>query len=257
METIKDAIDYLLKINELKAFDYGSDFNTFRALMNITMPEDLSDEYYNLQDKILQDDLKTQKITKANDLEKVFGKICLYLGDITKIEADAIVNAGNKKLLGCFTPLHKCIDNAIHSFAGLQVRRDLMKVMEKQGCDEKNGGCKVTYGYNLPAKYIFHTIGPLVIGGVTLKNEQDLISSYYSCLEMANKMELKTIVFCSISTGVFGYPIEEASLIAIETIQKFFKDNKNTSIKKVIINLFSEKDYEIYNSRLKKMNNLK
>ena len=143
----------------------------------------------------------------------------MYKGDITLIKADAIVNACNNKLLGCFVPGHHCIDNAIHSFAGLEVRRDLMKVMEEQGRDEPNGRCKVTKAYNLPSKYILHTVGPVYSG--SKQDNIDLESCYLSCLATADKMNLKSVVFCSLSTGIFGFPIEKASEIAIRTVKKY------------------------------------
>lgn len=152
MEELIKAINYLKDKNEIKQ-NLPYEFNSFRALMNITMPYDLGDDYYKCQDAIIQAESKKKNIIDVNTLS-FNNQIALFKGDITTIKADTIVNACNEKLLGCFQPLHGCIDNAIHSYAGLQVRRDLIKVMQAQGHDEENGKCKVTSGYNLPSKHI-------------------------------------------------------------------------------------------------------
>lgn len=248
MEDIKWCINYLKNKNNIKSLIDLDDKSTFRALQNITMPYDLSDEFYLKQDKVLKEILSKKEVVDA----KIFSDgISIYKGDITLIKADAIVNACNSKLLGCFVPGHHCIDNAIHSFAGLQVRRDLIKVMEDQGHDEENGKCKVTSAYNLPSKYIFHTVGPVYSG--SNQDDIDLKSCYLSCLKMADKMKLESIVFCSLSTGIFGFPIEKASSIAVKTVKEYLK-KENKTIKKVIFDVFSDRDYEVYNRRIKEIN---
>lgn len=245
MNSIKEAIQYLKKINHIQSFIDLDDESCFRALRNITMPYALSEEFYRLQDKILREETQKKNIIFAENLSPMKGKICLWKGDITAIRADGIVNACNSELLGCFQPLHSCVDNAIHSFAGLQVRRDLMKIMDLQGHPEENGGCKITKGYNLPAKYILHTVGPQVKGKVTEKNEADLKACYLSCLQTAEEFKLKTLVFCSISTGIYGYPIAQASRLAVSTVAQYFEE-KDSQIEKIIFNTFSEGDYAIY-----------
>lgn len=248
MEDIKWCINYLKDKNNIKSLIDLDDKSTFRALQNITMPYDLSDEFYLKQDKVLKEILSKKEVVDA----KIFSDgISIYKGDITLIKADAIVNACNSKLLGCFVPGHHCIDNAIHSFAGLQVRRDLIKVMEDQGHDEENGKCKVTSAYNLPSKYIFHTVGPVYSG--SNQDDIDLKNCYLSCLKMADEMKLESIVFCSLSTGIFGFPIEKASSIAVKTVKEYLK-KENKTIKKVIFDVFSDRDYEIYNRRIKEIN---
>ncbi len=248
MEDIKWCINYLKDKNNIKSLIDLDDKSTFRALQNITMPYDLSDEFYLKQDKVLKEILSKKEVVDA----KIFSDgISIYKGDITLIKADAIVNACNSKLLGCFVPDHHCIDNAIHSFAGLQVRRDLIKVMEDQGHDEENGKCKVTSAYNLPSKYIFHTVGPVYSG--SNQDDIDLKNCYLSCLKMADEMKLESIVFCSLSTGIFGFPIEKASSIAVKTVKEYFK-KENKTIKKVIFDVFSDRDYEVYNRRIKEIN---
>jgi len=248
MDTIKWCINYLKDKNAIKSDIDLSDKDAFRALQNITMPDDLSDEFYLKQDEVLQQTLSKKEVIDS----KTFSDgISIYKGDITLIKADAIVNACNNKLLGCFVPGHHCIDNAIHSFAGLQVRRDLMVIMAKQGYNEPNGRCKVTKAYNLPSNYIFHTVGPIYFG--RMQDDIDLENCYLSCLKKADEMKLESIVFCSLSTGLYGFPIEKASKIAVNTVKDYLeKENKN--IKKVIFDVFSEHDYEVYDRTIKEIN---
>ena len=248
MDDIKWCINYLKDKNNIKSLNYLNDESAFRALQNITMPYNLSDEFYIRQDNVLHEILSKKVIVDSSLFND---DISVYKGDITLIKADAIVNACNNKLLGCFVPGHHCIDNAIHSFAGLQVRRDLMKVMEEQGYDEPNGKCKVTDAYNLPSKYIFHTVGPIYSG--SMQDDIDLKNCYLSCLKKANEMKLESIVFCSLSTGIFGFPIEKASSIAVRTVKEYL-EKENKTIKKVIFDVFSEYDYEVYNRRIKEIN---
>ena len=241
-------INYLSKYNHIASGLEGcSKPKQVRALMNITMPDSLSDEFYQKQDAFLRSELKKKEIVDASAFPYANG-IALYQGDITAIRADAIVNACNPQLLGCFVMLHGCIDNAIHSAAGFEVRRDLEKVMESQGHEEPNGQVKVTKGYNLPASYIFHTVGPIANGHPSHQDEKDLASCYLSCLKKADEMGLSTIVFCSLSTGVYGYPIEEASKIAISTVAGYLQESKSSL--KVAFDVFSERDYQIYERQL-------
>lgn len=239
------CIDYLKKYNNI-VDDFIIDFSTFRALMNITMPYDLSDEYYLRQDKVLKDFYSKKIIVNSFNL-KYTNQISIYKGDITLLSCDAIVNACNEKLLGCFHPLHNCIDNAIHSFAGLQVRRDLIQVMSKQNHDEENGLCKVTSGYNLPSKYIFHTVGPRIDFNITYKDRKDLRNCYVSCLNKAMEMNLKSIAFPCISTGIYGFDKREACDIAFDVVSSFVKENK---LLNVIFVLFKEEDLLLYKRKL-------
>lgn len=240
-------INYLENYNNVKFEKLQKNQDKIRALMNITIPVSLSDEFYKKQDEYLQNLLAEKTIASADEILED-KQIALFLGDITTIKADVIVNAGNSDLLGCFAPLHYCIDNAIHSFGGLQIRRDLMSLM--QGKKEANGKCKVTKAYNLPCKYVFHTVGPIFNGTITKQMEADLTNCYLSCLQKADEMKLKNIVFCSISTGIFGFPIEKASKIAISTVKEYI--SKTNSKLKVIFDLFSKGDYEVYERELKR-----
>ena len=247
MSDIKWCINYLKEYNHISDLPPSSDEDLFRMLQNITMPINLSDEFYIKQDNVLKDILSKKEIIDVKELKPIDDRIYLYKGDITLLKADAIVNACNSKMLGCFVPGHHCIDNAIHSFSGLEVRRDMFDIMNKQGHDEENGKCKVTKAYNLPSKYIFHTVGPIYTG--IRRNDIDLESCYLSCLKKAEEMHLDSIVFCSLSTGVFGFPIDKASLIAYKTVKNFLKNNK--SIKQVVFNVFSNNDYNVYYKTIK------
>lgn len=250
MNDIEWCIDYLKEYNNINEKINLPDDKALRGLMNITMPIDLSNEFYDRQDKAIQEIIKNKQIIDVNKLTEIEDRIILFKGDITSLKADAIVNACNEKLLGCFVPLHNCIYNAIHSFAGLEIRRDLLIIMNKQGHDEPNGQVKITKGHNLPSSYIFHTVGPKVYSYILKKNEEDLKSCYLSCLKKADKLNLMTLVFCSISTGIYGFSIEKACRIAIKCVKEYLK---NSNIKKVIFDVFSENDYEIYYKAIKEI----
>ena len=243
MKDIDFCIDYLKKVNHMKKDILLPPDQLLRALMNITMPFHLSDVYYDKQDKVLQQLLCHKEIVDISDLTPLKPNIYLYQGDITLIRCDAIVNACNSKLLGCFHPLHRCVDNAIHSYAGLQVRRDLLKIMQEQGYDEPRGKAKITKAYNLPSQYILHTVGPIIKQTPSKQDEQDLYHCYHSCLTLANEYHLKSVAFCSISTGLYGYPIEQAVKIALKAVSDYVKKNKNM---KIIFNVFSKEDYDVY-----------
>ncbi len=247
MNELKWCIDYLKEYNHI-SIELPIDWSTFRALLNITMPLNLSKEFYEKQDLVLKEELSKKQVVDTASFPE---GISLYKGDITLIKADAIVNACNSKMLGCFVPGHHCIDNAIHTYAGLQLRKEMMDIMSKQGHEEANGQVKVTIGYNLPSKYVFHTVGPVYSG--IHRDETDLANCYYSCLRKADEMKLESIVFCSLSTGIFGFPIEKASKIAIKCA-KSYMNSENKNIKKVVFDVFSEFDYEVYDRKLKETN---
>lgn len=250
MEKLAYLIDYLNQYNGLIMPGSKDDFATFRALSNITMPRDLDEKFYEIQDELLQEEIQKMGIVDVEALPRIKDKIALYKGDIVPLKADAIVTAANNELLGCFRPNHHCIDNAIFTYAGLELRREMMGMMNEQKHSEPNGMVKVSKAYNLPSKYVFHTVGPIVDNKPNKQSEIDLRNCYISCLEKANEMKLNSIVFCSISTGVFGYPIEAASKIAITTVLDFFSNRKNTSINLVVFDTFSEGDYHVYQRRL-------
>lgn len=245
MDDLSWCIEYLKKINGIASLSFLTKEETFRALMNITLPINLSEEFYRKENDVLKDILSKKDIYDVKDILKD-KRIAIWQGDITLIKGDAIVNAGNSQLLGCFQPLHSCIDNAIHSFAGLEVRRDLMNILN--GRNVSNGEVIVTKGYNLPSKYIIHTVGPIYNGNK--QNEEDLKKCYINSLEMAIKMNLNNIVFCSISTGVYGYPIKKAAEVAIQTVKEFLQSH-DTSLG-AVFDLFSDNDYQVYKNILER-----
>ena len=219
----------------------------FRALRNIWEPRELPDAYWALQDQYLRENLAEKGVTKLSDLQEVADQIYLWQGDITTLEVDAIVNAANNQMLGCFIPHHACIDNAIHSQAGLQLRLACQHLMAEQGHPEPTGQAKLTKGYNLPASYVIHTIGPIIEGQVSQADQDLLVSSYQSCLELAAEKGLKSLAFCCISTGEFHFPNQLAAELALETVRKFLKNHPQI---KVVFNVFKDQDLAIYQDLL-------
>ena len=169
----------------------------------------------------------------------------LWKGDITRLKVDAIVNAANAQALGCWAPLHNCIDNCIHSAAGIQLRKECADIM--QGRLLKTGEAFITQGYNLPARHVIHTVGPIISDGIpTAEKEDQLALCYRSCLDLAEQHGLESIAFCCISTGVFHFPNERAAEIAIDTVKAY----PRRSVKTVVFNVFLGKDYDIYQKLL-------
>ena len=203
-----------------------------------------------MQDALLSAEREEKGVVDADLLPEVPGRpgIVLWQGDITRLKADAIVNAANSALLGCFHPCHGCIDNAIHSAAGLQLREACFQLMQAQGHPEPNGRAKLTEGYNLPARYVLHTVGPIVQGRVTRQDREELASCYRACLEAAAEHGLGSVAFCCISTGEFHFPNREAAQIAVDTVGRFLRHS--TSIRKVIFNVFKDLDADIYRALL-------
>ena len=221
-----------------------------RSLMNLRPPMPLSAGFLAAQDGLLGAEREEKGVVEAEGLPASAShpQIALWQGDITRLRADAIVNAANSALLGCFCPCHGCIDNAIHSAAGLQLREECSQIMEAQGRPEPNGAAKLTKGYNLPARHVLHTVGPIVRGRVTDRDRAELASCYRSCLELAEEHGLETVAFCCISTGEFHFPNREAAEIAVSTVKRFLQTP--TSIRKVIFNVFKDIDAEIYRELL-------
>lgn len=226
--------------------------DVLRALMNVRMPEGQTKEFFEVQDAYLKQRAQEKGITRLEDLSPVSAQepdLYVWRGDITTLAADAIVNAANDQMMGCFVPLHGCIDNAIHTFAGIQLRYTCWRFMQEQGHAEPTGKAKITYGYNLPAKYIIHTVGPIVQGvRPTKQDRKELASCYRSCLELAAANDVRSIAFCCISTGEFHFPNEEAARIAVDTVRTF-KQETDSDIK-VVFNVFKAMDDEIYRKLL-------
>ena len=215
-----------------------------RALFNVRMPRGASEEFLRIQDEYLREELRRKGITVIAELAPVAPDTYLWQGDITTLRCDGIVNAANSRLLGCFAPNHYCIDNAIHTFAGVQLRQACAEIMQKQGHEEQTGRAKITSGYNLPCKYVLHTVGPIVYGALTDALERQLADCYTSCLTLADEHGLQSLAFCCISTGEFRFPNERAAQIAVRTVAKYKRQTQSKI--KVIFNVFKDIDHDIY-----------
>ena len=215
-----------------------------RGLMNVRRDYPIDAEFLQVQDAYLQDEIAAKGITDIADLTPIQPGLYLWQGDITTLRCDAIVNAANSGMTGCYIPNHRCIDNAIHTFAGVELRLACEKLMEQQGYPEPTGQAKITPAFNLPCRYVLHTVGPIIDGRVTQRNRELLASCYRSCLELTAENKLESVVFCCISTGEFHFPNDLAAEIAVRSVKEFLK--KQTSVKKVIFNVFKDLDKEIY-----------
>jgi O-acetyl-ADP-ribose deacetylase (regulator of RNase III) len=223
-------------------------FTLFRALCNIRPAGSMPAEWMKVQDEYLNELAREKGIVTINDMEKRAPQIYLWQGDITRLSVDAIVNAANNQLLGCFAPNHRCIDNAIHTFAGIELRMACSRMIEYMDMPEKTGVARKTYGFNLPAKHVIHTVGPIIYDSLTDIEREQLASCYRSCLELANAYSLQSIAFCCISTGEFRFPNEDAAQIAIDTVRTYLKET-NSKIQ-VVFNVFKDIDYDIYDKLL-------
>ena len=236
-----------------------------RTLMNLRMPAPVSAEFIEVQNAYFRRESIMKGIVDERTIEPcpLDSRLCIWQGDITRLRVDAITNAANKGMTGCYQPLHNCIDNCIHSAAGIELRLECARQMNLQGHDEPTGQAKITPGYCLPAKYVLHTVGPIVDGELTDAHRALLRSSYRSCLELAERNRLKSIAFCCISTGVFMFPADEAARIAVDTVREYLdtqearyseigtyigtQDSSSyRGIEKVIFNVFSNRDRMIY-----------
>lgn len=220
-----------------------------RGLMNVRMVKKSSAEFLNIQDAYLQEETAKKGVTDVDDLTPVQPGLYLWQGDITALRCDAIVNAANSGMTGCYVPNHRCIDNCIHTFAGVQLRLYCEEMMEAQGHAEPTGQAKITPAYNLPCRYVLHTVGPIVGGHLTETHCRQLADCYRSCLSLAAENGLKSVAFCCISTGEFYFPNEKAAEIAVATVKEFLAQ-KETSVEKVIFNVFKDRDREIYEELL-------
>ncbi len=221
-----------------------------RTLMNIRMPMSIDEAFLKVQDEYLQEETRKKGITDISELAPIAPGLYLWQGDITTLRCDAIVNAGNSEMLGCFYPCHGCIDNAIHTFAGVQLRLTCQELMKRQGHEEPTGSAKITPAFNLPCRYVIHTVGPIIRGKLTENDKELLASCYRSCLALAEENHLKSIAFCCISTGEFHFPNEEAAKIALKTVNEYRQERDSQM--EVIFNVFKEKDYRIYKDLLEK-----
>ena len=220
-----------------------------RSLMNVRHPAVISREFLKVQDAYLHEELAAKTITRLSDLRPVQEGIYLWRGDITTLECGAIVNAANSGMTGCYQPCHNCIDNCIHTYAGVQLRLKCAEMMAQQGYEEPTGQAKITPAYNLPCDYVIHTVGPIVRGELTREHCALLESCYRSCLKLADENGVGSMAFCCISTGVFMFPNEKAAEIAVDTARKY-KAETGSKIE-VVFNVFKERDEAIYRKLLR------
>ena len=240
----------------------------FRALRNVREPKPVSEEFLRLQDEELQAQLQEKGIVELDDcrdaihrVRKPIHRLCkpihrlcigntelsLWKGDITRLRVDAIVNAANAQMLGCFHPLHRCIDNAIHSTAGVQLREECHRLMQQQGHPEPTGKAKITKAYNLPCKYVIHTVGPIIPDGIpTAFQKEQLASCYRNIMACADENGLESVAFCCISTGEFRFPNQLAAEIAVQTVKDYLTAHPDCSVKQVVFNVFKDEDRDIY-----------
>ena len=252
-ERLDFLLHYLIKerkeYENIRVLDSHSEKQRYlRSLMNVRPPLPVSAEFLSVQDAYLSERLVERGVTRFQDLTPVQPGLYLWRGDITTLAADTIVNAANSGMLGCFVPCHGCIDNAIHSFAGVQLRLACQQLMQRQGHEEGTGEAKITPAYNLPCRYVLHTVGPIITGRVTGRDCQLLASCYRSCLELAERSGCRSMAFCCISTGEFHFPNRLAAQIAVETVRAYRQEQTNPV--EVIFNVFRDQDHAIYRQLL-------
>ena len=251
MNRLDNLINYLLSerndLGNIAIPEAEQDkFRLYRSLVNIRPAWEADESFLQAEDEYLTSLTKGKGVTDIADLSPIEDGIYLWQGDITALKCGAIVNAANSGMTGCWQPCHSCIDNCIHTFAGVRLRYECDRIMQAQGHEEPTGKAKITQAYNLPCDYVIHTVGPIVQGQLTDEHCKLLESSYRSCLELAVQNGIDSIAFCCISTGVFGFPQREAAEIAVRTVRNFRK----THAIKAIFNVFKEDDYEIYKELL-------
>ena len=229
--------------------DMDSQRQLLRGLMNLRRPAHIGVEFLQMQDAYLQGETAAKGVTDAADLTPIQPGLYLWQGDITTLKCDAIVNAANSGMTGCYIPNHRCIDNAIHTYAGVELRLACEELMERQGYPEPTGQAKITPAFNLPCRYVLHTVGPIINGRISRQDEKLLASCYRSCLELTAENGLESVAFCCISTGEFHFPNERAAEIAVRTVKEFLQ--KQTSVRKVIFNVFKDLDKAIYEKLLR------
>lgn len=249
-EDLAWCIDYLANYNHLERLKgKAPSFDLFRSLMNVTLPvTPLSKEYFFHQDRVLKDDYAKKEIVDVNALSPLYEDIYLYEGDITLIKADAIVNAANERMLGCFIPMHNCIDSVIGTFAGLELREELCHIMKGKETVAR-GTSIITKGYNLPSKYVIHTVGPIVYKNVNETSEKTLRKCYQTIFLLADQYNLDSLVFSAISTGLYGYPKEDATKIAMDETKRYLSHPHKLA--KIVFDVFDEEYKKIYLKAMK------
>lgn len=260
LEKLKaDSVEY--KGLDTTGYSLEEKKNAIRSLMNIRMPKELPDELVDLQDEYLQEERNAKGIVRLADIPTIkeqfnsrsphAAKISLWQGDITRLSVGAIVNAANSQMLGCFVPCHRCIDNAIHSAAGMQLREECSHIMSRRrlkygrSYEEPTGTATLTLGYNLPCEYVIHTVGPIVYGGLNDTLCKDLQNCYENVLKCCLEHDIKSVAFCCISTGEFHFPNDKAAAIAVETVTAFL-EKYSDCMERIIFNVFKDSDFNIY-----------
>lgn len=260
LEKLKeDSVEY--KELETRGYSLEEKKNAIRSLMNIRMPRELTDELVNLQDEYLQDERKAKGVVALADIPTIkeqfnsksshADKVSLWQGDITRLEVGAIVNAANSQMSGCFVPCHRCIDNAIHSAAGMQLREECSNIMNRRRLkygrkyEEPTGTATLTSGYNLPCDYVIHTVGPIVYDRLNDKLCQDLQNCYDNVLKCCLEHHIKSVAFCCISTGEFHFPNDRAAEIAWKSVTAFL-EKYGDCMERIIFNVFKDSDRSIY-----------
>lgn len=221
-----------------------------RSLMNVRPAKPVPDDFLKIQNEYLTERIANHGIVDAHTLQvtPTDPRIAVWKGDITTLRIDAIVNAANSQMEGCWQPCHACIDNCIHTFSGVQLRMRCHEMMMEQGHEEPTGQAKITPGYNLPAKYVLHTVGPIISHSLSQRDCDLLASSYVSCLKLAEDSSCHGIAFCCISTGVFRFPQDKAAEIAVQAVKDYL--NNGSAIERVVFNVFTSEDDRIYHQLL-------
>lgn len=224
-----------------------------RSLMNVRPPSPLPEDVMAIQDYELAGQREEKGVVSLDSISvsPLYPRLRLWQGDITRLSVNAIVNAANSQMLGCFIPHHRCIDNAIHSAAGMELREECARIMCQQGHEEPTGKAKITHGYNLPARWVIHTVGPIIYGAYPQEDDCRLLADCYrNCLALADDKMLKSIAFCCISTGEFHFPPDKAAEIAVATVKDYLESHAASSVEAVVFNVFKDSDYEIYRKLL-------
>ena len=248
---IKELLSELPQYRDMEIPDNTEEQkHLLRGLMNIRAPRPIGTEFLKVQDEYLSEEVREKGIIDSDTLpvSPINNRLVLWRGDITTLKVDGIVNAANRALRGCFVPCHSCVDNIIHSVSGIQLRLACDKLMTEQGYDEPTGKAKITPAYNLPCRFVLHTVGPIVADRLTETHCRQLADCYKSCLELASGKGLRRIAFCCISTGEFRFPQKKAAEIAVQTVTEFLQTN--AQIEKVVFNVFKQEDYDIYKKLL-------
>ena len=250
MAKIDYLIDYLVKEDDENSYfvkRLDNKFDILRAISNKRAPKEISSEFLKVQDEYLKKVNESRGIKDIKNIPFDKGIISIYKGDITLLNVDAIVNAGNNRMLGCFTPMHNCIDNVIHTYSGIELRLECNNILKGKTVD--NGNCIITKGYNLPCKYVIHTVGPCIYGMVSNQDKEELKNRYLNSMELAKKNNIRTIAFPTISTGVFNFPKELACKIAISTVNDYLKEN-GKHFDKIIFCVYDNTQLEIYKNEI-------